>query len=60
MKTLNLDEMHDILVEIVDRSYVQGAIAIGGYNKETLERALEYQTGYSSFEQFIEEESYYD
>lgn len=50
-----LDRYYDFLEEIgVDEQFINGAIAVGGYNEETLNRVLEYTTGYHSMEQYIE------
>lgn len=50
------EEMFNILENFgISEDFISGAICMGGYNKETAERILYYCFGYSSFEQFLEE-----
>lgn len=50
------EAMYDYLVECVcSEDFVSGAIAIGGYNTDTLQYVLYYHTGYSDFESYMED-----
>lgn len=49
-------EMYDFLVEqmIATEEFISGAICVNGFNRETMEAVLFYNTGYHNFNQFIE------
>lgn len=48
--------MYDFLLEnVCSADFLSGAIAIGGYNSDTLEYVLFYHTGYRNFFQYQEE-----
>lgn len=51
------DEMYEILRSylLVPDDALELAIAIGGFNTETLERILFYYTGYRTFDGYMEE-----
>ena len=51
------DEMYDILRDylLLPDESLELAIAIGGFNTETLERILFYYTGYRTFDGYMEE-----
>ena len=53
----SVQEMEDILIEygICSEEFLHGAICVGGWNEETMERVLFYQTGYRHFVQLLEE-----
>lgn len=53
---MNANEMYDFLRanEICTPDFLSGALAIGGFNTETLECVLYYHTGYRNFGQYIE------
>ena len=51
------DKMYDILRDylLLPDESLELAIAIGGFNTETLERILFYYTGYRTFDRYMEE-----
>lgn len=53
-----LDEFYDFLIEngICSNDFISGAVCVGGYTMKTLERVLEYNTGYRTFESYIQNE----
>lgn len=55
-KGLTVQDMEDLLLDlhICTEDFLDGAVCVGGYNRETMERVLEYYTAYRSFESFIE------
>lgn len=55
---MTAEQMFDTLEElmIASEDFIKGAICCGGYNEETAERILFYQTGYRTFEQMFEYE----
>lgn len=57
-KRLTEEEMEQFLIDygICTEEFLNGAICVGGFNHETLERVLFYNTGYRDFPQFIESE----
>lgn len=54
---MTTEQMFDTLEDlmIASEDFIRGAICCGGYNEETAERILFYQTGYRTFEQLFEE-----
>ena len=54
---MTTEEMFDTLetYEIANDDFIEGAICMGGYNKETAERILFYFTGWRTFEGFLED-----
>lgn len=53
----SVQDMEDILIEygICSEEFVDGAVCVGGWNEETMERVLFYKTGYRNFDQLLEE-----
>ena len=57
-KRLTTEEMEQFLIDygICSEDFLDGAICVGGVNRETFERVLFYHTGYRDFPTFIESE----
>lgn len=55
----SVEEMESILLDyaICTEDFLDGAICVGGFNRETMQRVLEYHTGYKNFTRFIEDET---
>lgn len=53
---MNTERMEQILLDEVnvEESFLNGAICVGGYNRETMERVLFYMRGYRTFEQYLD------
>lgn len=53
----SVQDMEDILIEygICSEEFAEGAICVGGWNEETMQRILFYKTGYRYFDQLLEE-----
>ena len=54
----SVEEMESILLDygICTEEFLDGAICVGGLNRETMERVLFYHTGYRDFPTFVEDE----
>ena len=54
----SVEEMESILLDysICTEDFLDGAICVGGLNRETMERVLLYHTGYRDFTMFVENE----
>ena len=52
---LTVDEMYDILKDYcgVSEEFISGAIAIGGFTKETMDRVAYYKSGYQTVEDLL-------
>lgn len=54
---MTVEMMYDELVNYgVSKDFIDGAVCMGGWNEETMERVLFYNFGFRSFEQLYEEE----
>ena len=50
-----VDEMYDILKDYcgVSEEFISGAIAIGGFTKETMDKVAYYKSGYQTVEDWL-------
>ena len=50
-----VDEMYDILTNCcgVSEEFISGAIAIGGFTKETMDKVAYYKSGYQTVEDWL-------
>ncbi len=53
----SVQDMEDILIEygICSEEFLEGAVCVGGWNEETMERVLFYKTANRDFDQLLEE-----
>ena len=56
-RRITVEDMEELLIDspVCSGEFLDGAVCVGGYNRETMERVLYYCTGFRFFEDFIQE-----
>ena len=55
-RTITVEDLYNALVEIcgVSEEFISGAIAVGGFTKETMDNVAYYKSGYQTVEDWID------
>ena len=56
-RTITAEDLYNALVEIcgVSEEFISGAIAVGGFTKETMNDVAYYKSGYQTVECWVDE-----
>ena len=54
-KTITVEDLYNALVEIcgVSEEFINGAVAVGGFTKETMNTVAYYKSGYQTVDNWV-------
>lgn len=56
-RTITAEDLYNALIEIcgVSEEFVSGAVAVGGFTKETMNNVAYYKSGYQTVESWVDD-----